>query len=88
MKSHRNFTRTEFIYIFVSINEKEIEFNSRFYYLTRKMAKTASINMKLSNSLLYNNLNIFKNVAWKFRLLFKNYIDLCIATTYSTTQGT
>ena len=29
-KSHRNFTRTEFIYIFASINEKEIEFNSRF----------------------------------------------------------
>jgi hypothetical protein len=25
--SHRNFTRTEFIYIFASINEKEIEFN-------------------------------------------------------------
>ena len=49
-KSHRNFTQTEFIYIFASINEKEIEFNSRFYYFTRKMAKTASINMKLSNS--------------------------------------
>jgi len=49
-KSHRNFTRTEFIYIFASINEKEIEFNSRFYYFTRKMAKTANINMKLSNS--------------------------------------
>jgi hypothetical protein len=30
------------MYIFVSINEKEIEFNSRFYYFTRKMAKTAS----------------------------------------------
>ena len=25
-------------------------FNSRFYYFTRKMAKTASINIKLSNS--------------------------------------
>jgi len=34
--------------------------------------------------MLYNNLNIFKNVAWKFRLLFKNYINLCIATTYYT----
>ena len=38
-KSHRNFTRTEFIYIFASINEKEIEFNSRFYYFTRKWRK-------------------------------------------------
>jgi hypothetical protein len=27
-KSYRNFTRTEFIYIFASINEKEIKFNS------------------------------------------------------------
>ena len=36
------------------------------------------------NNMLYNNLNILKNVAWKFRLLFKNYIDLCIATTYYT----
>ena len=35
------------------------------------------------NNMLYNNFNTFKNVAWKFRLLFKNYIDLCIAT-----QGT
>jgi hypothetical protein len=27
-----------------------MELNSRFYYFTRKMAKTASINIKLSNS--------------------------------------
>ena len=32
------------------MNEKEMGFNSRFYYFTRKMAKTASINIKLSNS--------------------------------------
>jgi hypothetical protein len=49
-KSHRNSTRTEYIYIFASINEKEIDFNSRNYYFTKKMAKTASINIKLSNS--------------------------------------
>ena len=49
-KSHRNSTRTEYIYIFGYINEKEMDFNSRYYYFTRKMAKTASINIKLSNS--------------------------------------
>jgi len=49
-KSHRNFTRTEFIYIFASINEKEMEFNSRYYSFTKKIGKTASINIKLSNS--------------------------------------
>jgi len=49
-KSHRNFTRTDFIYIFASINEKEMEFNSRYYYFTKKIEKTASINIKLSNS--------------------------------------
>jgi hypothetical protein len=38
-KSHRNLTRTEFIYIFASINEKEIEFNSRFYYFLEKWRK-------------------------------------------------
>jgi hypothetical protein len=49
-KSHRNSTRTEYIYIFGYINEKEMDFNSRYYYFTRKMTKTASINIKLSNS--------------------------------------
>jgi hypothetical protein len=53
-QSHRNSTRTEYIYIYIYIfgyiNEKEMDFNSRYYYFTRKMTKTASINIKLSNS--------------------------------------
>ena len=38
------------IYIFVSIYEKEIEHYPRFYFFTRKRAKAASKNIKLSNS--------------------------------------
>lgn len=49
-KSHTIFTQTNYIYIFVSIYEKELEHYSRFYLFNRKRAKAASINIKLSTS--------------------------------------